>query len=125
MSDKDYVTLRDYFEARIAALEKSVLKAENDLRDRTITAREDIIKRLDDGNKFRESLKDQAATFLTRGEYAVAHRAIEEKIQKLELMLSAGEARSRTSSMLTATLVSVAIGVVIFIVTHWILGAKP
>lgn len=64
-----WVTLRDYFEARIEALEKAVnLAAEN------------LKVRLESMNEIRGQLRDQATTFITRAE----HDALCNRVGQLE-----------------------------------------
>jgi len=54
---------------RVDYIEKGISKAEEDLN-----------KRLEGMNEFRESLKDAQSTFLTKTEYESKHRLLEEKL---------------------------------------------
>lgn len=62
----DPVSLRDYFEARVQAVEKG-----------TSLARGELERRLEGMNEFREQLRDQASRFITRDE-------VEQKISLAE-----------------------------------------
>jgi len=52
-------------------------------RDNTVTAALALDKRLEIMNKFRESMKDQSATFITRTEYSSLHDRVIEDIRIL------------------------------------------
>jgi predicted Zn-dependent peptidase len=54
----DEVSLKEFFEVRILALEKATTLAANNME-----------KRLESMNEFRSQLKDQAATFMSRAEF--------------------------------------------------------
>jgi len=58
--------------AAMAAAEKAVTKAEN--------ASE---RRFESVNEFRQTLSDQSSSFLTRTEYQVQHKSLEEKIDSI------------------------------------------
>jgi hypothetical protein len=60
LSSSEAVTLRDYIEAKLAASEKAL-----ELASHTMD------KRLDGMNEFRETLREQAARFVTRDEVAL------------------------------------------------------
>jgi Fe2+ transport system protein B len=70
-------------QAALASSEKAVTKAE--------TAAE---KRFDSVNEFREQLADQAATFIARREYEVAHAAVVDKLNDMIIRFSALEGHS-------------------------------
>lgn len=72
--------------AMIAA-EKAIIKAE--------TATE---KRFDSVNEFRQTLSDQAASFLSRNEYSANHKATEEKLIALADRISRIETAKTTKS---------------------------
>ena len=57
MTASEVVTLKEYIETRMAALEKA-----------TCLAAEALERRLESMNEFREALKNQSGTFVTRSE---------------------------------------------------------
>jgi hypothetical protein len=66
-NNHDNVSLKEYFEAKF-----------DGLREATNLARESMEKRLEGMNEFRSALKDQTAKFITRVEYEVLDKKIEE-----------------------------------------------
>ena len=78
------VQLREYVEARLAALEKA-----SDL------AAVQLDKRLATMNEFREALKDQQQMMLTKNEYASRHDLLTNRIDRLEI--AAAELRGKAS----------------------------
>ena len=67
-----FASMKIAVDAALAAADRAVTKAE--------TATE---KRFEGVNEFRETLRDQAATLLPRGEYSVLHIALEKKVDGL------------------------------------------
>ncbi len=72
-SDGNRVTLKEYFESRLCAIEKAI-----------IVAKEAIDARLESMNEFREQLSKQANTFLTRELYDTFHNFIQKEIAELQ-----------------------------------------
>src|ERR1035437_7043929 len=80
-------------DAALAAAEKAVAAALIAAKEAVNKAEIAQSKTNDNQNEFRGQLKDQAATFLTRGEWALAHGSL---LEKLELLNSdIGSLRSR------------------------------
>lgn len=78
----DKMAARDaHLDERKEAQEKAVAErlAEKDKRDSERAA--SMEKRLDGMNEFRQTLSDQAATFLSRAAYDDAHKALEDKVE--------------------------------------------
>ena len=96
------VTLKEYVEKQIAALESATDKAEIQLN-----------RRLEGMNEIRESLRDQASKFLMRSEYDLGHAFLTEKIRQLEL-------NGAKTSILTSSVVSIIIGSIIGVIVHFI-----
>lgn len=82
------VSLHDYFESKIAALREFVEQhIETSRRERDLVAKayeeserktaEGLNQRLEGFNKFREQLREQAASFITRETYEQALNALE------------------------------------------------
>jgi hypothetical protein len=93
MEGKDTtVSLRDYFESTIADHRRSVEQA-----------KEQMEKRLDGMNEFREQLKDQAAKFITRDEMMVGRQAILEEIKGLRHLADLSEGKASNKMMMITT----------------------
>ncbi len=73
------ISLKKYFDVRLASMETAVTKAE--------TSHE---KRLEGMNEFRAQLGDQSKTFLTRAEYDIKHELICQKIEALQKLVFIG-----------------------------------
>jgi hypothetical protein len=67
------ISLKDYFDTKLCGMERA-----------TNLARDSMEKRLESMNEFRQSLKDQSSTFLTRQEYDAKHALLEQKIETLQ-----------------------------------------
>lgn len=76
----DTVSLRDYLEAKLTAMEK-VVSAALSSSERAICKAEDAAnKRFESVNEFRATLADNARQFMPRLEYEQAHRSMVDKL---------------------------------------------
>lgn len=73
-------TLFIYFESHLAQLRDETKASFVSLEKVTGKAEAGMEKRLDQMNEFRNQLKDQAATFISRTEYTTQHEALAEKV---------------------------------------------
>ncbi len=89
------ISLKDYLEARINALEKQLTLSINSLKDNVSVARDASEKaiskaelaserRFEGVNEFRAALSDQAGTFLPRAEFSVQHSALMLRFEKMD-----------------------------------------
>lgn len=101
---KDGVSLKDYFESKIRAIEKA-----SAIRARALD------KRLESMNEFRASLKDQSSKFITRDEINICLNKIDEDIDDLEKYRASLEGKANTSSVYIAYLIAF-IGIVISVI---------
>ena len=85
---KQDVPLREYFDARLAAVEKASTLAAATLE-----------KRLEGMNEFRDTLKDQASRFVTRDELALQIKANREAINELRTFKDRLEGKASASSV--------------------------
>lgn len=90
-----YVSLKEHFETRIAALEKA-----------TEVAARAMERRLDAMNEFREALKDQASRMMTRAEAEAALASIERDLRVLRAFQSTLEGKASQKAVNIALLVS-------------------
>lgn len=89
------ISLREYVDVRIDALDKAVITALN-AADRAVLKSEVASdKRFDSVNEFRESLNDQNRTLMPRAEAEQAMRGMAEKIDELTKRIAANEDRAR------------------------------
>ena len=70
--EAEFVTLRDYIDTRLDAID----------REKEVAYRA-MEKRLDGMNEFRDTLKDQGGTFLTKNEYCVFKESVEKDLRVL------------------------------------------
>ena len=105
MTLDEQITLKEYFEVRVTALEKA-----------TTLAAEQMDKRLEGMNEFRGQLKDQGATFLTRNEYAIAHEKLCDDIKLLREFRAQLEGKASQQAVILAMIISV-IGIILSIVS--------
>ena len=107
MSDKDYVSLKEYFLSMITAIESS-RKLAFDAMD----------KRLEGMNEFRAALKDQASGFITRAEHNLILKEIQD-LREFRIKLESKADQSsvnKVSSIAIVGLILSFIGLVVSIV---------
>jgi hypothetical protein len=80
-------------------------------------AKEELERRLESMNQFRAQLEMQSRTFLTREYYESRHTVLAQKIDMLDKMQVAAEARSKVYAVVVAATISVLVGLTIFIIT--------
>ena len=79
----EYVSLKEYFEARLT-LTNDIIDAKLDaIMISTKLAAESLEKRLESMNEFRGAIVDQQKTFLSKSEYQIHHKTIEDDIRIL------------------------------------------
>ena len=78
------VSLREYIEARLRELKRTIDLKYQTTEKATLLATYALEKRLESMNEFREAMKDQAQKFLTKNEFDIRHRRMEEDIKMLE-----------------------------------------
>lgn len=82
--NKSEITLKEYFESRLNALEKATTIVANGLEKATTIAAAGMDKRLEGMNEFREQLRDQTSTFITRNEHEIIVLRITEDIKNIK-----------------------------------------
>jgi hypothetical protein len=109
MAEKtNMISIKEYFDAKLDALEKSIC-----------LSRDTLNARLENMNEFRESLKDQTASFFTRKEHDFYAEKIESQLKSLELSraILEGKASQKTMNVtLMLSIISIIIGVIALIV---------
>jgi hypothetical protein len=90
------LSLKEYFEEKLKAMDNAVNKAE--------AAHE---RRLENMNEFRSQLKDQQQTFVERNYFEVQHTKLEEKIKELKTYMDKLEGRKEGGSIIWAYVVAV------------------
>jgi len=97
---QDGVTLREYFEARLSAVEQASNLAACALE-----------KRLGSMNEFRDTLRDQASKFVTREEVTHQLRPILAELSELKTYRDRMEGKASQQSVMVSLVIAV-IGVV-------------
>lgn len=97
----EYVSLRDYIDTRLRAIEQASGLSQNALE-----------RRLEAMNEIRDALKDQNATFITRLEYKAAHDRLVSDIQMLRESKAMLEGKASQSGLNMALTIAV-IGLVL------------
>ena len=110
------ISLRDYFEVRMDAMEAA-----------STLHREALDRRLGIMNEFREALRDQVATSLPRQEWDITHSRVKEDIQALRESRAALEGKASQASVTWATLLAVS-GLICSVITaayHFMRAVHP
>ena len=85
---QEYVTLREYIDLRFNTVEEA-----------TAMARQSMEKRLDGMNEFRDTLKDQAAKFVTVSEVTQTTQRLVDDIKVLQRYQATMEGKASQSSV--------------------------
>lgn len=123
------VSLKDYLEHRVISLEKQLIDkvtaldrqteaSRISLEKQTELTRHALEKRLEGMNEFREQLKQQASSFITKDEYDIRHKRVEDKIAILHDFQTKIETKASQTSMYVSVLISV-ISIAISILLHF------
>lgn len=89
------VSVKEYFDARLAALDKSLLSQS-----------ESLDKRLESMNEFRLQIKDQTATFYTRQEHELFKDLVNKDLRTLQEYKTTLEAKASQISVFICGLLS-------------------
>jgi len=82
--DKQDVSLREYLENRIDNLEKTLLERYSTQEKTTANVLSANEKRLDSMNEFRETLRDQNRTFITRTDHESLIASFQKDIDRID-----------------------------------------
>ena len=96
------ITVKEHFEVRFNELEKRIILTQNDLE-----------RRLEGMNEFREQLHNQANTFLTRERFDVESQRINDKITDLQLWRADHQGRQARTSVISIIAILVSVGLAI------------
>jgi len=107
ISQEEYLTYKQYVEAKFNAIDKS-----------TTVALGNLEKRLEGINEFRGQLKDQQGTLITRIEVDGQLAAIRENIRNLELSKAELEGKATQTSVFITQLLAV-IGIMLGIMSWY------
>jgi hypothetical protein len=105
---KDSVSLKEYFEAKINNVEEETTLRIKNLERATDLAKVTMDERLARMNEFRDALKDQNQTFLTRAEYENSYKQVIEDIKSLRESRAALEGKASQN----AVNISIALGTI-------------
>ena len=119
----DIISLRDHFSSLLVGMREFLVVRIDALREYTDTrfrsqeeaterARASMEKRLDGMNEFRNTLKDQGATFITKTE----HAAWCDRVSKLELSKATLEGKADQKSVTNAIIIAL-IGLALSVVS--------
>jgi hypothetical protein len=111
------IDLRDYvdvkidamgatFQTRVEAVDTATRLAIDSVDKATSLAALQLEKRLEGMNEFRNALKDQNATMLSRTEYSSEHRNLSDRISALELSRAELQGKASQMSVNVATILS-------------------
>ena len=126
ITKEEAVTLKDYIDTKIKALEDliRVYSEKEDTRfisvkESTDLARIAMDKRLDAMNEFRDTLKDQASRLLPRDEYVAGHKDLTNQIAALnnnQLVLRGKDTGVHNSWLLLTQIIGLIISVGSFVI---------
>ena len=91
MTKEPNVSLREHIESRLSSLEKA-----------TEVAKREMDRRLDGMNEFREQLRKQEGTFITKEFFDSKHDSIQIQVDELRLARAAVDAKASQTSVYIA-----------------------
>ena len=109
--EHEHITLKEFITEKFNALEKS-----------TESARVSMEKRLDGMNEFRDTLKDQAAKFVTRDDLTIRLDSIGLDIQGLRESRAELAGKASQSSVIGAyviTIISILLSIISLVIKMW------
>jgi len=118
------VSLKEHLELHVNWLDRHCEAKMRSVNDAINKAEQQLNTRLAAMNEFRESLRDQAGKLAAKSEVDLVIRSIEDKIRTLELRGANKDGRTAILSTLVAAATSIIVGVIIFIVTHWLVSMR-
>jgi ribosome-binding ATPase YchF (GTP1/OBG family) len=109
---EETISLREYFDSKIEDLENLMITKVLGLDKATTLAANNMERRLEGMNEFRQQLKDQSLTFLTRSEYEQFIRRVDEDIRMLRESKALLEGKASQNYVNFSVLVSI-IGIIL------------
>ena len=116
MTDQDNINLKEYINSKIIDMEKLFETRITSLEKATIVAANLMEKRLESMNEFRQQLKDQSNTFITRNEHGIQHEKVVDDIRSLRESRSCFEGKASQADVNKIRTVAI-IGVIIAVIS--------
>ena len=110
----DYVTLKEYFDTKVNHLSEELDFKMTSLKEATTLARNSMDERLARMNEFREALKDQNSTFITKAEFRSFCDRVTIELDDLKLSKAKLEGKAEQSSV-NISLILAVIGIALAI----------
>ncbi len=102
----DSVSLKEYFDARLKALEMHIDLRIDALKEATTLAKASVDDRLVGMNEFRESLKDQSLSFARKSECSLAMERVDSDIRSLRESRSESKGGTDQTKLVILMLIS-------------------
>jgi hypothetical protein len=119
MADLEYITLKEYIETKIHALEKQMEIKFDSINKATQIAITNNEKRLEGMNEFREQLENQSSTFITRNEHEIINKQIVDDIRSLRESRAELQGKASQNSVFIGYIISI-VAIIISIITYFI-----
>lgn len=103
-------TLYAHFDARLRDMRESIGNAIASADKAVSKAEAATERRFESVNEFRNTLKDQAATFITRNDYDSRNQAVADKIAALETRLNAHDSLTKGRSQGISAIGAIVLG---------------
>lgn len=104
------IPLKDYFDGRLAEVQKYLAARIDAATTAADKAEEQLNRRLEGMNEFRDTLKDQAARLATKEQLEALISSVDTRLKILEIGRAASEGRASIINAIVATVVSTVIG---------------
>ena len=114
------VSLKDYINIRFNELEKYMKSKFDEIERAGILSQRNLDARLEGMNEFRESMKDQTASFMTRAEINLITERNRQNIQEIKELLAEARGKASQQSVIIAYLIAfvgIAIGIISLFIT--------
>lgn len=115
MTNKDSVSLREYFDNRFNELKNYMDLKFTSLDKSTCLAQDNLNNRLENMNEFRESLKDQTKSYITRTEHEALITKYDSDIRVLREANAKAEGKASMNSVYVGYIIAF-IGIIMGII---------
>jgi hypothetical protein len=106
------ISLKDYFDMRFNELKNYMDIRFNSIDKATILSNESLDARLEGMNEFRNSMKDQASSFITRQEFSICIERLGEDVKLLREINAKSEGKASQNSVNIAYVIAF-VGIII------------
>lgn len=119
MKEESIIGMKDYVDMQVKTIETQNQLKYQSLDKALEIALASLNKRLEGMNEFRNTLKDQTNTFVTKTEYEASHQRVLDDVKILREAKATSEGKASQTSVLVAYILT-AVGILISVLMKFI-----